>query len=309
MPVACTLEITLACNLKCLHCFRPARLRRPELTTAEVRNLVDYLVGTGFLELLLEGAEPFCRPDIFDILEYAAPRLGLSLTTNGTLVDREVATRLAALGVVAVFVRLHGPDARSHESVTRVPGSFVSTIRGVEALVAAGVTVVLYTPILRQNVELLRPYMRLARDLGARGVNLVGLYRLGRARKYWDDLCPSLEALRQAVEALEPLPGVTLSHRYYPYIHNCCTQACTVDASGDVVGCLYLRGTCNYGSVRETSLLDLWDSVAWRSARFAKVGGKCACCENFWACGGGCRATALEMTGRWDAPDPLCWKE
>lgn len=309
IPVGCTLEVTLACNLKCLHCFRPVKSEKPELTTAEVRNLIDYLVETGFLELLLEGAEPFCRPDIFAILEYATPRLGTSLTTNATLVDRPIATRLAALGVVTVFVELHAPNARSHESVTRVHGSFVSTVRGIEVLVQAGVAVVLYTPILRQNVGLLSSYMRLARDLGARGVNLIGLHRLGRAMEYWDSLCPNHEILRPAVEALEPLPGMTLSHRYFPHIHNCCTQACTVDALGDVVGCLYLRGTCNYGSIRNTGLLDLWDSVSWRSARLAGVNGKCSRCDNFRHCGGGCRATALDITGRWDAPDPLCWKE
>lgn len=44
VPVHVVWEITLACNLKCLHCGSRAGLRRPdELTTAECLEVVDAL--------------------------------------------------------------------------------------------------------------------------------------------------------------------------------------------------------------------------------------------------------------------------
>src|SRR5262249_54839548 len=57
-------EITLACNLRCVHCGSRAGKARPnELTTAEALDLVEQLADLGVAEVSLIGGEAFLRPD------------------------------------------------------------------------------------------------------------------------------------------------------------------------------------------------------------------------------------------------------
>ena len=64
VPVHVVWEITLACDLKCLHCGSRAGRRRPaELTTAECLSVVDSLAALGTREVSLIGGEAYLRRD------------------------------------------------------------------------------------------------------------------------------------------------------------------------------------------------------------------------------------------------------
>ena len=57
-------EITLQCNLACLHCgSRAAHARPDELTTAEALDLVRQLAEAGIEEVALIGGEAYLRRD------------------------------------------------------------------------------------------------------------------------------------------------------------------------------------------------------------------------------------------------------
>src|SRR5437879_7821854 len=68
-PVHVVWEITLACNLKCIHCGSRAGHRRPdELTTEECLDVVDALARLRTREVTLIGGEAYLRPDWIDIV-------------------------------------------------------------------------------------------------------------------------------------------------------------------------------------------------------------------------------------------------
>ena len=75
--------------------------------------------------------------------------------------------------------------------------------------------------------------------------------------------------------------------------------------NGDVTPCPYLPVFA--GSIRRTSLTDLWTSSELFAGirRRASLGGRCGACEMNGHCGG-CRARAYGMTGDVMAEDPLC---
>jgi len=309
-PLSCTLELTTLCNLNCKHCYRcQAGPDTDELKTSEVLLFLNYLEGIQIMEILLEGGELFTRPDIFQILENATSRFAVSITTNGTLIDSAIAHKLTELNVSTVYVSLYGPDPASHEYVTASPGSFDATIAGITELVRYGVRTVMVNIPMRHNLQLLGDYLKLAQRLQVKYVSLIGLYKLGRAIEHWRELAASCAELREAILHIHSSPDIVVDHRYYPHIHNCCDQACTVDAKGNVIGCSYLRNRCHYGNIRDAELLDMWHSEAWRRARNQSGGGKCRNCERYAECRGGCRAAALIESGYWDDPDPYCWKE
>ncbi len=75
--------------------------------------------------------------------------------------------------------------------------------------------------------------------------------------------------------------------------------------NGDVTPCPYLPVFA--GSLRNTSLTDLWNSSGLFAdiRRRSSLGGRCGECEMNAQCGG-CRARAYGMTGDLMAEDPLC---
>ena len=62
-------ELTLACNLGCVHCgSRAGDARAAELSTAEALDLVRQLADAGIREVTLIGGEAYLRADWLDVV-------------------------------------------------------------------------------------------------------------------------------------------------------------------------------------------------------------------------------------------------
>ena len=115
-------EVTRACALSCVHCRADAIPRRDarELTTEEGFHLIDQVRSFGGQAplLVLTGGDPMRRPDLTDLVGYAAAAgLTVALTPSGTAAATR--PRLEALrdaGLSRVAVSLDGPDAESHDA-------------------------------------------------------------------------------------------------------------------------------------------------------------------------------------------------
>lgn len=140
LPLSGSIEVTARCNLKCIHCYinEPAgdeSALANELSTGELRRVIDELADEGCLWLLMTGGEPLVRDDFFDFYTHAKKRgIFVTLFTNGTTVTEEIADRLVEWPPYAVEVTLHGTTADTFENVSGVPGSFDECMRGIERL-------------------------------------------------------------------------------------------------------------------------------------------------------------------------------
>ena len=70
-PINGQLEITLRCNLRCVHCYVIEDESKEELTLPEITNILDQIHQEGCLWLCLTGGEPLLREDFLDIYTYA----------------------------------------------------------------------------------------------------------------------------------------------------------------------------------------------------------------------------------------------
>src|SRR5688572_13475932 len=82
-------EVTRACALACVHCRADAIPQRDsrELTTEEGFRLIDQVCAFGETPPLfvLTGGDPMRRPDLADLVRYAAgKRMIVALTPSGT---------------------------------------------------------------------------------------------------------------------------------------------------------------------------------------------------------------------------------
>ena len=310
-PFKTTLCITQTCNLDCRHCYADCSTDKQarELSRDEWLGFIDYLVENNFIQIYIEGGEPFHRPDFTDILAYCCRKLMTLVRTNGTLIDRAMAQELKRLGVGRVFVDLMGARAKTHDEFAGVPGSFDKACNAIRWLLEAGVPTDILTIVNRANVGELQALLNLAGDLGVQRVGLLRLYPLGRVKRQWTELSLGLSSQMEAIAALKSPDGVSVMQSWHPRDRNCCWQAAAVSPFGDSIGCAYLREYVNFGSIRETPFLDIWrNSALYKQLRSGQVEKSCPDCSANEGTDGGCRAAAFAFYGRWTAPDPFCVK-
>src|SRR6185436_17145631 len=151
-------EVTRACALACVHCRADAMHRRDprELTTEEGFRLIDQVRAFDGKPPLfvLTGGDPMRRPDLADLVQYAAAQgLTVALTPSGTAAaTRARLAELKAAGLSRVAVSLDGPDAASHDAFRRVRGSYDWTMRIINDAVDLGLPLQINTTITKMTV-------------------------------------------------------------------------------------------------------------------------------------------------------------
>src|SRR6476620_8011330 len=94
IPLSVQLDLTYRCNERCVHCYLDHD-DHGEMTTAEVKHVLDQLAAAGTLFLIFSGGELLLRKDFFELVAYAR-QLGfdIKLKTNGLLIGERAAARI-----------------------------------------------------------------------------------------------------------------------------------------------------------------------------------------------------------------------
>jgi MoaA/NifB/PqqE/SkfB family radical SAM enzyme len=167
-PLTVQLELTYACNWRCVFCYNPRHFDRTRLSGEEWIAVLDELRALGALTVALTGGEPLAHPDFFAIAEAARARaFALRIFTNASLIDDAAADRIAVLPPLAVEVSIHGATAEVHDAATKKPGSFTAALAGIDRLLARNVPLLMKTPITSLNEHQIDGIVTLAaaRDL------------------------------------------------------------------------------------------------------------------------------------------------
>lgn len=165
VPYHATVELTSRCNLECSHCYWPPG-RHEELSTGELREVIDQLAGCGTLELTFTGGEPLVRHDFLELAGHARSRhMAVSLVTNGFLLDQSMAEHLATLNCFFVAVSVYGPT--THDQITGHTGSFDRAVRALEFLAAEGIRTQVKCPLMQPNAHEVQATYELSLRLGA----------------------------------------------------------------------------------------------------------------------------------------------
>jgi len=144
------------CNQHCAFCTeRRAKDDLAAIAPAAVRAAIERAVQSGAEELVLTGGEPTLRGDLPALIAHAArPGVRVVLETNATLLDDVAAARLRDAGLHRARVQLSGWGA-ALDAVTADAGGFERTLRGLRALVAAGLELEVEAVVTRSTRALL----------------------------------------------------------------------------------------------------------------------------------------------------------
>ena len=123
---------------------------------AQIHRWIEDLHAAGARKLILSGGEPTLDSALDDYIARARA-LGfasVTLETNAiALAKPGRAERLRDAGLSDAFVSLHSADAATSDAITRAPGTFGRTEKGILALFEAGVPVFLNTVMTAQGLD------------------------------------------------------------------------------------------------------------------------------------------------------------
>ena len=165
IPSRVMFELTYRCNFRCLHCYLSPD-KKKELNTKEVFLVLDQLKDAGTFHIGFTGGEPFLRRDLFQILDHAKKcGFRISLLTNGFLIDKDNAKKLAALGpsLNRVDISVLGANPKTFEKITGVKGSFNKVMDSIGLLKKEGVVVQLKSTLMTLNKDELLEIRALAK--------------------------------------------------------------------------------------------------------------------------------------------------
>lgn len=215
-PDRVSVNVTLRCNLSCTMCT--TCYDSPELSTEEIKSIIDQTAAWGVEVFNPLGGEPFMRGDIEELLAYAVRRgFYVTVTTNGTLLTERRAQALATIPAdrLHINISLDG-DAAANDAI-RGPGMWRRAIQGYSRIRAADAAVgnarrkILANTILHaQNLDRFDRILDEQAELGFDGVQILTLFRTSP-----DDAPPAAEALWFQPEHLPELRAMceTLAKR------------------------------------------------------------------------------------------------
>jgi len=333
-------HLTEACNLWCKHCYQGERsieeMPLPDIkkTIAEISDMIDdwsEAYGVEFSRSMnITGGEPFLRRDCFDILgEIKKKGFEVSLLTNGTLVTRERAQRLADLGVDAVQVSMEGAED-VHDAI-RGKGSYDAAVAGVEWLVDCGLAVTLNVTVSDLNAEQVKKVVAFGSHAGVKRIGFSRLVPAGKGRALLSQMLTQ-ERLRELygslfsleLKSLEIVTGDPVATQMKIKSNGDAGDTAMSGCSAGVAGLTILpngnvtpcrRLPLSLGNVRKDSLREIWAASPVLEALRdrSRYKGKCGACSRWAACRG-CRAIAYAWSrsrGEDDflAEDPQCFIE
>lgn len=168
-PLRVMFELTYRCNFSCKHCYIPPGYRNcKELKTKEVFSIIDQLAESGCFYLGFTGGEPFMRRDIMRILRHARKKgLVVIVYSNGSLISRSTARKLAKLRINKVDLTLPAMTAAAFENITGVKGSYDKVFKAIGYLSENKVPLGFKTQVLKENQGEIIKIIDFARSLGA----------------------------------------------------------------------------------------------------------------------------------------------
>jgi MoaA/NifB/PqqE/SkfB family radical SAM enzyme len=312
-------HLTERCNLRCSHCYQSGH-GTDELSFAEIREVAEEVsdmlaAWSEIYEIAfspsfnITGGEPFLRQDLFDILDHlSGRRFALYLLTNGTLIDREKAVRLALTGVEGVQVSIEGPE-EIHDRI-RGKGSFAASLRGISFLLDVGITVTLNATLSEINADHFPEMVSLASSIGAQRLGFSRLVPSGRGaglikemidkerlRRIYDEIF-SLTPQHLEIVTGDPVASQMLTESNSYDQGAVPTSGCAAGLSGltflpdgAITPCRRLF--IPLGNVKKDSLREIWatSNVLNALRDRSRYRGKCGACSR-WAGCRGCRAIA-----------------
>ncbi|SHK40642.1 radical SAM/SPASM domain-containing protein [Tepidibacter formicigenes] len=339
-------NITNICNFKCKHCYSNAVSYKSEeeLSTKEVKKVIDDLASINVPVILLSGGEPLMRDDIFEIIKYIKYKgISVSLSTNGSLITQDTARILKDLGIGYVGISLDG-TSKTNDYFRGVNGAYDSIVNAIKNCKEVDQKVGLRFTIQKKNYKEVKDILKLVDEMDIPRICFYHLVPSGRGQSIIDDML-SHDEIKYVIDALyyyvknmvnenknikEILTVANFTDGVYVYLkekdanqkerilellkrnggNRSGSAIANIDYRGNVYPDQFFKSHI-LGNVKENSFSEIWNGenifLSELRNKKEKVKGRCKSCEYLDICKGNLRARAYGYYGDIWAEDPSCY--
>ncbi len=294
VPLAIHMDVTYRCNERCVHCYLDHD-DHGEMTTVEIKDVLDQLAEAGVFFLTFSGGEVFMRRDFLELVEYARRLLfNVKIKTNAVMIGEAEAQRIRALSVDTVQVSIYSHRPEVHDAITKLPHSFERSIKAICFLRDQGLRVTIANVLMTANLSDHYGAQKLAAELGVQ-------YTLDPTITPMMDGDTSVLALRVPGTELEEVfrnPALVPNQEEFcappkppseedleGYSCSAGHSFCYISPYGDVFPCVQFP--LPTGNVRRQKFIDIWNlSPQMNEVRSiqAKHLSTCSSCSHVSSC-------------------------
>lgn len=341
-------NITRKCNLSCIHCYSNSKNidYKGELSTTEAMRVIDDLCEYKVPVILFSGGEPLLRKDLFELADYAIQKgMRLVLSTNGTLIDQNIAQKIKQTPFSYVGISLDG-IGEVNDTFRGMKGAYEKTLRAFKILKEINQRVGLRMTLTRTTINNLHNIFDLLEQEQIDRVCFYHLVYAGRASREEDI---TKEESRKAIEIIlkrtkdlrdrqvnidvltvdNHVDGVYIylklleedSQRAKKLYDKLLWNGGGMYSSGVGIGAIDPEGNVHpdqfwqhysFGNVRKRKFSEIWEDVSDPMMKGLKdrktlLKGKCSRCKWIDICGGALRVRAdILYKDPW-MEDPACY--
>lgn len=341
-------NLTRRCNLSCAHCYSDSKAKEylGELSTKEAKVVAEDLASYEVPVVIFSGGEPLIRRDVFELAEHCR-MLGLRviLSTNGTLISKNVAEKIKEVGFTYVGISLDGVR-EVNDRLRGVEGAFRLAVEGLKNCRDEGLKTGIRFTLTKRNYFEVERIFRLAKRLKVPRVCFYHLVYVGRGsgmvkedlshdekRKIMDLIISRTEDLTGRCILSEVLTVDNYADAVYLYLklkERGDERAEIVyslmrkhggNSSGVGIAAIDSQGYVHpdqfwthysLGNVKKRKFSEIWEDESeplLKALRMRKLflKGRCSRCAFLELCNGNLRTRAEVTTGDIWAPDPACY--
>lgn len=291
VPDMIQIMLTSKCNIRCKICDVWKQDSGNEMSTEEVKRLIDQALAMGIKTIYMTGGEAFLRRDIFELIDYAArPGIITTVNTNGSFITEEFAKKIVASKLRNINFSIDGAVPETHNAI-RGERVFEKAMRAIEFInqykkifkrddvdEEHRLDVTLTSVITKANLEELPQLVRLAEKMRCCYLAFQPLVNNGNLleslnikTEFWieEEDIPRLEKIFQQLESIKKqansgtcvdfMPEKTIQHFRRQRAVNTCFAGYTrifVNPHGDISFVCFP----SFGNVKTLSLNEAWFS-------------------------------------------------
>lgn len=327
-PTKVQIDVTNKCNFDCRYCYNKNNdfLGQTEFSDEQLLLLVDKVIKElDPVVVSFSGGEALIRKDVLikAISKLKDTDIYSWLTTNASLMSKDLAITLKEVGLNKIFTNIDSNNQDVHDFLRGFKGSLSKSLRIIKDLVPVfgGDNVIGTSVVTKENYKSIIDSARLAVELGVSRYHLLDFIPISKhsqklmlSKDEWLELKDDIEKSEIAKNIKLQLchSFLFMSDEYKKMSFPFCMAGrftMVITASGEVVPCNHLKKKDFFcGSVFEQNLLDIWQkSEILKKFRYYDYLDKgCGNCKRYAQCIGGCKAMAYMLKKDAFGVDPYC---
>ncbi len=169
VPYSAQIELTLRCNAICPFCsihLIPKHLKSNEMTTHQIKLLIDQISELGVNALSFTGGEPTLRKDLPELVYHAGVIHDFmnGIATNGYLMPQLLKEKSRLDGLDYILLSLDYPTAELHDKMRGIK-VFDRVMETITLSNKRDISVIISTVVMKDNIQFLENICELAENL------------------------------------------------------------------------------------------------------------------------------------------------